>query len=420
MTATQTESSVLPLEVRTPDPTRPFVAVSNRHRWGRCALSAVLPQVRTPSGPAAQEGTEAHKLAEWELCAAVYAGWAQSHPRPAIRPPAGLHDFDYSEAGITAWQQQVDDHAHTYGLNAAALFSDSRANLQAWAEYKIENVAIHGVRVYTIADAVLWNPHVKRLVVGDYKFGRAPVGVGTAADPNPQCAAAAVLIAREAPHWPIEQIGLFVYQPRAYAGEPWQVLAPLGRDWLAAESAKLDAELAAVARAASERAQGRDVAPTPGDHCKYCPSARWCPAAAEFGHTAVAVETGRVAVVDLTPEQIMSLWGARKAFKEFEADLAERVRMLADAADPAVKVQRRAGRTVWANPAGAVEALMLHDRFDLLQPPGIEKAREAGLSAEDIAALTTRSPDVLTYLPSAGKDPAGAVDAFAKYLRKES
>lgn len=229
-----------------------------------------------------------------------------------------------------------------------------------------------------------------------------------------------MLRADQAPHLPVSSVGLFVYQPRARHGVAWQTLAPLGVDWLAAEREKLHAELAAVRAAADALAAGGDYAPVPGDHCTYCPSARWCPAAAGYGRKAMDVEATRTAVVDLTPAEVMALWAARSAFKQFEDDLKERVRMLAETGDPSVAVRRRAGSSMWANPAGAVEMLLLADRTDLLQPPSIDKMRAAGFAAADVDALVTRAPDVQTYVATAGKTPDVAAEAFAKYLPKET
>lgn len=403
--------------IRRPDPGAPFVAMSNRKRWSRCALSAVLPQLRTPSGPKAQEGTEAHKVAEQAL-QELFAPGAPCVDPTAVVPPAGLDDFDYSDAGVAAWRQMVAEHAYTYAQNASQLFSDYPDSTECYVEHKIEDVMLHGVLVFTVADVLLWNSRASRLVVGDYKFGRGPVGVGTADAPNEQCAGAAVLWAaqrRAAGARSPAEVGLFVYQPRTLQGAPWQVLAPLGQDWLAAQWARLDKELAAVAHAAAELAAGRLVEAQPGDHCKHCPSARWCPAAAAYGAAALDMEAGRRQMVDLTPEEVMALWSMRKAFEEFREDLGERVRILFEQRHPAVQVSRRAGNRIWANPSAAVEALMLADRCDLLQPPSLTRA-EGALSAADLAALTTRAPDVVTYRAVSGPDAAAARNAFAQYL----
>lgn len=401
--------------IRRPDPNRPFVAMSNRKRWSKCALSAVLPQVRTASGPAAEEGTEAHKVAEWSLDRAFNNTLVDC---PVVYPPQGLENFDYSPAGVSNWRHQVWQYAQTYAAKAASLFADCTTPTTCLVEHKIEDVTIHGVRVFTVADVVLWNPEAKRLVVGDYKFGRGPVGIGARDEPNEQVAGALALML-DPGHFgaQAEMAGGFVYQPRTYAGEPWQVLAPLSIEWLYSQRAKLHDELRAVAAAAKDP---EGTAPVPGDHCKYCPSARWCPAASGYGAKALEVEAGRVAVVDLAPEEVMALWGARSAFKAFEDDLRERVQMLAQVASPAVTVRRRAGNSVWKNPDAIVELLMVHDKASALQPPGINAVKGLGIPAELIDPHVTRAPDVLTYLPAAGKDNALAASAFAKYLPKES
>ncbi len=397
-----------------PDPVRPFVAMSNRKRWSKCALSAVLPQLKTASGPAAEEGTAAHIVGEFELARA----FNPEHPGILTmpNPPAGLDAFDYSPRGIADWQTQVRDHARTYGTKAAALFADCSTPTTVMIEHKIENVTIHGVRVFTVADAILWNEGANRLVVGDYKYGRGPVGMGTIDEPNEQVAGTIALAVSVIPDIaPDATVGGFVYQPRTLFGEPWQVLAPLTSKWAYEQRHKLDRELAAVSAAA---ANPNDTAPTPGEHCKYCPSARWCPAAAAFGDAAVSVEQGKRAIVDLSESEVMALWSARSAFKQFEDDLKERVKMLAENASAAVSIKRRAGNSVWASPASVVETLMLHDRADLLQPPGIEKVRAAGIPDETLKPLISRAPDVLTYVSVAGKDLDTASAAFAKYLPK--
>lgn len=407
--------------IRRPDPKRPFVAMSNRKRWSKCALSAVLPQLRTPSGPPAEEGTQAHVVAEWALGERFGIG-APGQPVPVVDPPAGLNGFDYSERGVADWRHLVTEYAKTYAGNAGLLFSNAPGTTNCMIECKFEDVTIHGVRVFTVADVVLWNAQARRLVVGDYKFGRSPVGVGTMAAPNEQCAGAAALWSMQAKHLEPAQIGLFVYQPRTLAGEAWQPIAELDPDkasaWLANERQKLDDELAAVAAAADGMSRGELVPALPGDHCKHCPSARWCPAVAEFGTVALDVDAGRRAVVDLSPEEVAALWASRKAFDAFTDDLKERVRILVEQNHPALSVKRRVGNRIWLDPAKTAEALMLKDRYDLLQPPGIEKAA-AALDKAEMDALTTRAGDVLTYVPTAGKQPDTARDAFAKYLPKE-
>lgn len=405
--------------IKRPEPEDPFVAMSNRKRWGNCALSAVLPQLKTPSGPAAEEGTEAHKVAEWALHRTFQSANVGAEP-PVVLPPQGLEGFDYSAQGVADWQALTLQYAKTYATEAAGLFSDLSSPTFCMVECKIDDVVIHGVKVFTVSDVLLWNGQAKRLVSGDYKFGRSPVGVGTVDEPNEQTAGAAVLWARQSPaHLQPQQIGLFVYQPRTLYGEPWQPLAPLGPDWLAKEAAKLDSELAAVGAAAAAMARGELVDPTPGEHCKYCPSARWCPAAAGYGTVALQVEAGTRAVVDLSPEEVMQLWASRKAFDAFTDDLKERVKILHEQKHPSVTIKRRMGNRVWLNDAMVVEALFLADRADLLKPPGLQVA-EAVLPKGAIDTLTTRAPDVLTYVATADKNTAAASAAFAKYLPKEN
>ena len=403
--------------VRRPDPARPFVKMSERKRWSKCTLSAVLPRLKTASGPAAEEGTEAHKVAEWALAQKFKIG-PQGIPMPVVQPPAGLDDFDYTGRGVADWQAQVGQHAITYANEARGLFSDLDGETHCLIECKIDDVTIHGVKVYTIADVILWNPQAKRLVVGDYKYGRSPVGVGTADEPNEQCAGATVLWADQSPHLKPEQIGLFVYQPRIRFGEAFQPLAPLGPDWLSAQYDKLCDELAAVAAAAASLARGELPTPVPGDHCQYCPSARWCPAAAAYGAKALDVEANRVAVVDLTPEEVMAQWSMRAAFKQYEEDLKERVRILHEKNHPAVTVKWRKGSPMWLSEAAAVEAFMMADRYDVLKPPSIGKA-DGILPPDELAALTGRYPDVPTFAAADGKNPALAAGSFAKYLNQE-
>lgn len=404
--------------VRRPDPARPYVTMSARYRWSKCALSAVLPQLKTPSGPAAEEGTEAHKVAEWALAQKFRIG-PQGLPMPVVQPPAGLDDFDYTDRGVADWQAQVGQHAITYANEAAGLYSDVGGDTHCLIECVLDTADLCGVKVACRADLVLWNPQAKRLVVGDYKYGRSPVGVGTADEPNEQCAGAAVLWSLQAPHLQPEQIGLFVYQPRIRFGDAFQTMvAPDAKSWLDGEKEALSLELQAVAAAAASAARGELVDPTPGDHCTYCPGARWCPAAAGFGTVALEVEAGKRAVVDLTPEEVMAQWSMRAAFKQYEEDLKERVRILHEKNHPAVTVKWRKGSPMWLSEAAAVEAFMMADRYDMLKPPAIGKA--AGIIPDsELAALTGRYPDVPTFAAVDGKNPALAAGSFAKYLNQE-
>ncbi len=423
MTALQTHNDPIDIPdgayVKRPDYARPYVTMSARHRWSKCALSAVLPQLRGPSGPAADEGTSAHKVAEWALAQKFKIG-PQGIPAPAVQPPAGLHDFDYNPRGIADWQAQVAQHAITYANEAAGLYSDVGGDTHCLIECVLDTADLCGVKVACRADLVLWNPQAKRLVVGDYKYGRSPVGVGTADEPNEQCAGAAVLWSLQAPHLQPEQIGLFVYQPRIRFGEAFQTLVPShgATDWLAVQRVALESELVAVAAASASAARGELVDPTPGDHCTYCPSARWCPAAAAFGAKALDVEANRVAVVDWTPEEVMAIWSMRAAFKQFEEDLKERVRILHEKQHPAVTVKWRKGSPMWLSEPAAVEAFMMADRYDMLKPPAIGNA--AGIIPDsELAALTGRYPDVPTFAAVDGKNPALAAGSFAKYLNQE-
>lgn len=404
--------------IKRPDYARPYVTMSSRYRWSICALSAILPQLRTPSGPAADEGTEAHKVAEWALAQKFKIG-PQGTPAPAVQPPPGLIDFDYNARGIADWQAQVAQHAITYANEAAGLYSDVGGDTHCLIECVLDTADLCGVKVACRADLVLWNPQAKRLVVGDYKYGRSPVGVGTADEPNEQCAGAAVLWSLDKPHLQVEQLGLFVYQPRIRLGDAFQTMvAPDASAWLALQKSTLEYELEHVAAASAAAARGELVDPVPGEHCKYCPSARWCPAAAAFGAKALDVEANKVAVIDLTPEEVMAQWSMRSAFKQYEEDLKERVRILHEKQHPAVTVKFRKGSPMWLSAPAAVEAFLMADRMDLLQPPAIGKA--AGIIPDsELAALTGRYPDVATFTATDGKNPGLAAGSFAKYLNQE-
>lgn len=412
MTDNRNDSLDLPdgAYIRRPDPMKPGVAMSARYRWSKCPASALLPQLRTPSGPAAAEGTEAHKLAEW----AMQRAFGNRVHEPSVQLPEGLDDETlYADGGTLRWETQLRGYAKKYAAHASNMFADA-AGAKCLTEYKIEGVELYGVKVFTVADVALYNPDLGRLVIGDYKFGRSPVGVGTATDPNPQCAGAAVLLAHRLPTPPTD-VQLFVYQPRTMVGEPFQALTGLSERWVAEEMNKLDSELSAIASEAASMARGGVPKAVPGEHCTYCPSARWCPAAAEFGTKALQAESNPRTVADLSPEEVMALWAQRSAFSAFEEDLKERVRILHEHSHPAVSVRYRKGSPKWLSDAAAVEAIMLADRMDLLKPPAISKV-EGVIPPDQLAELTGRHPDIATYVSASGKQPGVALEAFAKYL----
>lgn len=386
-----------------PDVTHSKLSFSGRSRWSKCAvsvhLSAGVPDV---SGPAAEEGTLAHAIAEHYVRQAYGLAGAVSGDPVDVQPPEGC---DLKGMTVEAWNEQLRRHGRDY-CDYVRSFTALDTGASVTIENKVAAGSIHP-QLFGTADCLIWCPATRTLIVVDYKYGFGDVDVGTREASNPQLAAYAVAACETFSLKP-RNIILAVYQPRRPGGLPNQEL-PLPADWLAVERAKLDAEAAAV-----DAAAGGSATPVPGDHCRYCKGKAKCTATQGAARAALAVHAGRKSLLDMTPEEVVVVWSARTAFKAFWEDIEERVKQLAREGAPGLTTKTTQGRRMWADPKLAALTLLALGRADLVQPVGVTDALPA-IPEDQHETLIKRSADSVSIVATDPAKPHEIEAVFAKY-----
>jgi hypothetical protein len=383
--------------------------MSARSRWSKCAVSVPWSEnLPNESGPAAEEGTIAHKVAEFYVRQRFGLEGAKPGIPPEYQPPAGL---DLKGQTVNAWNAKMRLHGQDYAAFIATLvgnFPDVSVVLE-------KRVAVDGITppLFGTADCLLWFPGIRRLAGVDYKYGFGEVDVGTVDAPNAQVAAYAVAAAETFKLAPLT-VGLAIYQPRRIHGEPGQVLL-LPETWLASERAKLLAE----ARQVEAAFAGLLTTPVPGSHCRYCPVAKnaRCPAVSTAGKVALQAHTQAALVHDMTDAEILALWSVKSAFKHFWEDIEERIDEMADKGAAGLVVKVATGRKMWADPDAAVFTLLALNRLDLLAPAAIGEAL-AAIPAEMQVTLIKRAAGARAILTTEAADPLTVAATFDKYAHR--
>jgi RecB family exonuclease len=383
-----------------------ILSFSGRKRWKNCPISVELSKGMTDtSGPAAEEGTCAHTVAEhyvkqhFQLPGAPAAGAVA----PDMPVPAGL---DLKGATPQRWNETLRHHGRAYRD-----FIKSLIPAGAVAHVAIEQkVAIASIsdQLFGTADCLVLLPEAKRLIVVDYKYGFAEVDVGTYDDPNEQLAAYGVAAVEglAAKGVQIDHIDLAVYQPRRPLSAPSQTLS-LDAIWVALERAKLAREVAAVANPGP---------PQPGDHCRYCKGKPKCPAVHNSLTTALAAYAGEKSILDMPADDIVQLFAARSAFKSFWEDVEERIEQLVKAGHENLRVKETQGRQMWGDPKAATLTLLAMNRTDLLQPVAISDALPV-LPVEFHKDLVKRAKSGRTIQVVNALQPSAIATMFNKFAK---
>lgn len=390
-----------------PDVVHSKLSFSGRSRWAACPvsvhLSAGLPDT---SGPAAEEGTLAHAIAEYFVRQAYNLPGAAPGQPVDVQPPESV---DLKGMTVEAWNEQLRNHGRDYCAyvqSFTALDPGSHVTL----EHQVAASSLHP-QLFGTADCLIWCPATSSLIVIDYKYGFGDVDVGARDKPNSQLAAYAVAAAETFNLKPRNVI-LAVYQPRRPTGKPNQEL-PLDGAWLDAERAILRAQAQAV-DVATELALRGELRVTPGDHCRYCKGKVRCPAVQGSARTALAAHAQRVSLLDMTAEEIIAVWSARTAFKAFWEDVEERIKQLAKEGAPGLTTKTSQGRRMWADPKLAAVTLLALNRVDLLQPASVTNALPA-IPAEQHVGLIKRAAYSMTIVAAEAASPDAVAAVFAKY-----
>lgn len=379
-----------------------------RSRWSRCAISVPWSEgLPDNSGPAAEEGTTAHKVAEFYVRQRFGLEGARPGIPPEYQPPEGL---DLKGQTVDGWNAKLRLHGQDYADFLTSLvgnYPDTTIVLE-------RRVEVQGITppLFGTADCLIWFPSIKRLAVVDYKYGFSEVDVGTADAPNEQIAAYAVAAA-ESFNLDVREVGLAIYQPRRIRGEAGQTLL-VDAAWQVVERQKLLAEARAVEAAYADPS----TPPVPGDHCRYCKAARHgrCSAVHNAAKTALQAHVKASMVLEMTEAEIVALWAVRSAFKAFWVDVEERIDKMADAGAAGLVVKVAQGRKMWADPKAAVLTLLALGHTDALAPGTLGDVLHL-IPAELHDTLIKRANGAKTILATEAADPRTVAATFDKYAQ---
>jgi hypothetical protein len=382
------------------------LGMSARSRWSKCAKSVPWSDgLPDEPGPAAEEGTRAHTVAEFYVRQRFGLAGAEAGEAPEQVVPVGL---DLKGQTPEQWNEKLRYHGKQYAAWLAEFIGTSLAHIVLE-----RRVAISGTSppLFGTADCLIWFPTERQLAVIDYKYGFGEVEVGTADAPNEQAAGYAVAACEDFKLEPAD-VSLGIYQPRRIHGEPGQLLALPGH-WIATERAKILAEAREVRRAYDDET----MQPVPGKHCRYCRASSRCPTTHHAGKTALKAYVSTSMVHEMTDEEIIALWSVRTAFKNFWEDVEERIAKMAGAGTHGLVMKVSQGRRVWADPQTAALTLLALGRADLVQPCALSDALPA-IPAEMHDALIGRAAGAKTISTVDTADPATVAGTFDKYVRK--
>lgn len=219
------------------------IGASGMKRWKNCPASVRLSKgIIMPSSTYAEEGTEAHSLAE-----AILRAKAEGRPMPEV-------DTDDEEA------QKMLDFVMVYVDHMIAL---QRPNCIQLYEHKFHLKDIHPL-LFGTADGVTYYPDKKLLIISDLKYG---AGVFVDVVKNEQLlyyALGAVLTLG----YPVRKVRIEIIQPRlqhAEAIRPWECDI---FDIL---------EFADELKMYAERTEDPNAPMCAGDWCRWCPASAKCP-----------------------------------------------------------------------------------------------------------------------------------------------
>lgn len=299
---------------------------SGAHRWLVCPASVSL-QAGLPdtANEHAAEGTAAHELAEMALRSgkdcSTYLGMTLH---------ADGYEFEVTDEMAENVQIYVD-FVRSFEP-AGTVMIERRFDLS-----KIRPPA----PMFGTADAVIYVPGEKLLVVADLKYGRGKV---VDVEDNPQLKYYGLGAMLDIPKdWAIDRVRLVVVQPRA-GGDAV-------RTWDTTPDVLLDYAMDVIE--AARRALAPDPETVPGDHCRWCRAAGTCPGLRDKALAVAQEEFGGLpAPEQLTPEQIGDLLDKADVVEEWLSALRAHAFRQAEAGVeiPGRKLVAKRATRQWAAP----------------------------------------------------------------------
>ncbi|UDL89822.1 DUF2800 domain-containing protein [Mesorhizobium sp. PAMC28654] len=398
---------------------------SSAHRWMNCPGSIRMSEgLENKSSIFADEGTAAHMLAERCLRGGqstdLYAGWVID-----IRGKEDFQQYLLPGTPLIDGRFEVDPEM----VDGVQLFLDTvREHYVAGSGDVLrveQRVNFSGDEEFGTADAVIWQPRLRRVKVFDLKYGAGVLVEVTDefGDPNPQLVCYGEGTVREYMGEDIAALDIFIIQPRMpHTLGPVRgvTIGPLELlDW----SFTIDAAVAAT-----HDPQAPLVA---GEWCKWCPAAGACP---QNTKTALAVAQADFDDLDavqlpeperLTPQQITRLLDGLDMFEAWAKNVRQYAYSQSDAGVkfPGYKLVQKVGRRNWTDEADAFETIeSMGVNMDTVQttpklksPAQIEKLVGKKDFAAKLSALAPSISSGTTLVSVSDKRPevSRAIDDFS-------
>ena len=230
------------------------LGASGAHRWMNCLGSPRMEHgIPDISGPYAQEGTAAHKLAS--IC-------LDRSREPDTYLGTSINGFEVTDEMVDAIELYIAAVSDALVHDGVLLWVERRFSLA-----RLDPPA----PMFGTSDAITYDHRQSLLTVFDLKYGR---GVVVEVEDNPQemyyGLGALLEIESKYPQYRIKKIKLVIVQPRAPHTDGAVRSVTLSYEDVIAFGAEL------LERA--EKTQEPDAPLTPGSWCKFCRAAAVCPA----------------------------------------------------------------------------------------------------------------------------------------------
>lgn len=369
------------------------IGASSMHRWSICAGSVRLAStVENRSSAYAAEGTVAHELAAEGLL-----GRAPDSQLGTVRNCEGFE--------IMVTQEMID----AVKLYLSVVEADRGQDDVLHVEQKFDLSKVYP-GLFGTADAVIWKPAQKLLIVKDFKYG-AGVPVDVKANPQLLYYALGALVQLG---YPARTVRTDIVQPRCPHPD-----GPVRSETIdAIDLLDFATDLIDYAKATED-----ENAPlVPGEHCRFCPAAGICPelhakaqnSAVEIFSDTAPYDPKRLAE---TLGWLPTLEAWIKSVREFAYAEAE-----AGRTPPGWKlVAKRAVRRWRSEGAAALELDGLVKADELYEPRALKSpAQIERLLPKDqrkiLEELTTKESSGHTLAPDSDSRPAvkeAAADAFS-------
>lgn len=336
------------------------LAPSAAYRWSVCPGSVRLSKdVPNKSSVFADEGTAAHTLVEvclsQKLDAADFAGGHVNIKTGKVHREEGEGDgiFEITDEMVDAVQLYVD--------TVRGLVDDGD---EVEFEAKLDLRHIPGMDFGT-GDTIIYKPKAREIIVPDFKYGR---GVPVEAKGNSQLRAYMLGAVRRYHNCGIDTVRGIIVQPRCPHRE-----GPVREevlDVLDVLEFRMDLEEAALATM-------EDDAPlVPGDHCKFCPAAPFCPALKQRALEVASMEFSDEPppVGEMTGEEIAAVFRQAEVVEGWVKRVKERAHQMALDGDPPTGFKLVASRATrkWKDEHQAIASLTMVSGLaeeDLYAPP---------------------------------------------------